>query len=169
MFVFGLFFVAASQIVKCAIEEIADDVVEFLDAEEFQRDKFAGSNGIAGKDNAGVFANVTAEMLFGKDQGVDHFAEGNALAGANPAPIFVFGANGIVVRITNPIAEMLVEAENARSEVSGGNAMKGRCVLVGEQVVDHFASERIGVSFDQFDKTNGKHGTPPRGRRDADV
>ena len=103
MFVFGLFFVAASQIVKCAIEEIADDVVEFLDAEELQRDKFAGSNGIAGKNDASVFANVTAEMLFGEDQGINHFAEGNALTGANPAPIFVFGTNGVVVRIANQL------------------------------------------------------------------
>jgi hypothetical protein len=132
MFVFGMFFVAASQIVKCAIEEIADDVIEFLDAEEFERDELAGGNGIAGKNNAGVFANIASEMLFGKDLGINHFAEGNALAGANPAPIFVFGANGIVVRITNPIAEMLVKAENPRSEVSSGNALKGRCVLVGE-------------------------------------
>jgi hypothetical protein len=90
------------------------------------------SSGITGKNNAGVFANIASEMLFGKDQGINHFAEGNALAGANPAPIFVFGANGIVVRITNPIAEMLVKAENPRSEVSSGNALKGRCVLVGE-------------------------------------
>jgi hypothetical protein len=132
MFVFGLLFVSPSQIVKCAVEEIADDVIEFLDAEEFERDELAGGNGIAGKNNAGVFANIASEMLFGEDQRINHFAEGNALARTNPAPIFVFDANGIIVGITDPIAEMLVKAENARCEISGGNTMKGRGVLVGE-------------------------------------
>jgi hypothetical protein len=57
-------------------------------------------------------ANVLAQMVFSKNQGVNDFTERNALGGAGLAQLRIVGFNGGIVLAAQPLAEVPVNDVN---------------------------------------------------------
>jgi len=61
----GLDLVTTREMIECAIEKLADLVVEFLDAVQLERKELFGRDPIAGKVREAVLADISAQVVLG--------------------------------------------------------------------------------------------------------
>src|SRR5262249_21009123 len=153
----GLCFVPASQVIERAIEELSDLVVELLDTVELERKQFVGRHAVARKVHQAVVADVSAQVLLGNQKRVHQLAHADALAEPHPSDLLVFTTYRTLVRLADPLPEVVVERGNTCLDIDRVEATESRSPLVPPQLFDHVVGEGPGVGLNQQKQTRAEH------------
>jgi hypothetical protein len=159
--------VAARQGVKRAAEEIADEIIEFLNAIEFKRKHVARSNVIAGRSEEPVILNAAAQRALDDHLGINNFAEWDTASMAGSAEFFILMSNAAFIWIANPGSQMRIKFANPRVEFRLGEPAVGANVFIGERIVEGFLSKGLRMSLEQLSEEREERESPPCQEGDA--